>query len=211
MRGDAECGIAPVGEEAEQQATEGGCAAQYLDEKQLVLERLLAAHSVWFNVTRNYEHSGRRFEGYAEFRSLGEKYILTKRAKLWEVEAHEYVFFAVVDELDEAVFADFFEFMKNEAIKKVKPGPNHMSSYVSLVLIADKISPEAAKALKKTNYHKTFKFGFQGWAEFRFCALDLSAQQVITNAMGKKMKASLGENAGFVASGTSAFFRRRFG
>lgn len=182
---------------------------QNVDEKHRVLDCLLAAHEIWFNVTRDYEYAGRCFEGYAEFHSLGEKYVLTKKAKLWEVEAHEYLFFATIDELDKVTFAEFSEFMKNEAVNKVVAGPNHMSSYLSLVLIADKMTPDAGKALKKTAYHKSFKFGFQGWAEFRFCAVDLSARQVITNAMGKKMKSTLEESAGFVASDERKMFIRR--
>ena len=178
------------------------------DEQRLVLERLLAAHEAWFDVTRDIEYAGHRFEGYAEFHSLGEKYVLTKKAKLWEVEAHEYLFFKLVDDLDLATYESYLDYMKTQAVNKVQPGPNHMSSYVTLVIVANRIAPDAAKALRKTSYHKTYKFGLQGWAEFRFCAVDLGAQQVITNAMGKTMKASLEENAGFVAPGMSKKRRR---
>ena len=56
------------------------------DEKHLVLKRILAAHEQWFDVRRGYEYAGRTFPGYAEFHSYGEKYVLVKRAKLWEVD-----------------------------------------------------------------------------------------------------------------------------
>ena len=183
-------------------------AAGHLDEQHLVLERLLAAHEAWFDVTRDCEYAGRRFEGYAEFHSYGEKYVLSKKRKLWEVEAHEYLFFKLIDRLDEETFGDYLEFMKTQAVKKASPGPNHMTSYISLVLIAREVERGAGRTLRKTSYHKTFKMGFHGYAEFRLCVVDLAEQQVLTNAMGKSMKKALEENAGFGSLGTGKTSRR---
>lgn len=183
-------------------------APQPTDDTHLVLERLLAAHEAFFDVTRDYEYAGRCFGGYAEFHSLGEKYVLTKKAKLWEVAAHEYLFFQEVDELDEATFEDCLEFMKTRAVEKVEPKPNHMTSYVSLVIIAKKADPAVVKRLRRTSYHKTYKFGFQGWAELRLCLVDLGVGQVATNSMGKTMKPLLERNAGFATASTKKLFRR---
>lgn len=184
-------------------------APQPTDDTHLVLERLLAAHEAFFDVTRNYEYAGRCFGGYAEFHSLGEKYVLTKKAKLWEVAAHEYLFFTQVDVLDEAAFDDLLEFMTTKATDKVEPGPNHMTSYVSLVIIAKSADPAVAKRLRRTSFHKTYKFGFQGWAELRLCLIDLAVKQVTTNAMGKTMRPLLERNAGFATTGsTKKLFRR---
>lgn len=183
-------------------------APQPTDDTHLVLERLLAAHEAFFDVTRNYEYAGRCFGGYAEFHSLGEKYVLTKKAKLWEVAAHEYLFFQEVDRLDEATFDDCLEFMKAKATQKVQPKPNHMTSYVSLVIIAKSADPAVVKRLRRTSYHKTYKFGFQGWAELRLCLVDLAERQVATNSMGKTMKPLLESNAGFATASTKKLFRR---
>ncbi len=182
-------------------------ASQHADDTHLVLERLLAAHEAFFDVTRDYEYAGRRFGGYAEFHSLGEKYVLVKKAKLWEVAAHEYLFFQAVDMLDEATFADYLAFMKEKATLKVEPKPNHMTSYVSLVIIAKQTDPAVVRRLKKTSYHKSYKMGLQGWAELRLCVIDMAERQVTTNAMGKKMRALLESNAGIEPSGKK-FLRR---
>lgn len=183
-------------------------ADQPIDEQHLVLERLLAAHEAWFDVTRDYEYAGHCFGGYAEFHSLGEKYVLTKKAKLWEVAAHEYLFFQTVDELDEATFEECLSFMKEKAVLKVEPKPNHMTSYVSLVIVAKKADPDVAKSLRKTSYHKSYRFGLRGWAELRLCLVDLAARQVTTNAMGKAMRPLLESNAGFAADGKKSPLRR---
>ena len=102
-----------------------------------MLKRILAAHEQWFDVRRGYEYAGRIFPGYAEFHSYGEKYVLVKSAKLWEVDTHEYLFFVLADALDETQVRDLVSFMEHDGLKKVVPKPNHMSSAISLVIVAD--------------------------------------------------------------------------
>lgn len=170
-------------------------------EQQTLIERLLAAHRSFFDVETDYEFEGSRFDGYAEFHSHGEKYVLTKSAKLWEVDAAEYVFFKSVGDLTESLLQELLEFMKTNAVKKVKPEPNHMTSYISLVIVASSVSRDVAKRVKKTSYHKTYMFGLRGWAELRLCVVDMDTRSVITNAQGREMKAVLEENAGFATTG----------
>lgn len=205
---DAHNGVVADGASADEALATSESPSRHLDEQHLVLERLLAAHEAWFDVERDVEYAGRSFEGYAEFHSYGEKYVLSKKRKLWEVEAHEYLFFKLVDHLDETAFTELLEYMKTEAVNKVNPGPNHMTSYVSLVVIAKEVDPATGRKLRLASHHKTYKFGFHGYAEFRLCAVDLAGQQVLTNAMGKSMRQVLEENAGFASRGTRKETRR---
>lgn len=163
--------------------------------KQLVLKRLLAAHETWFDVSRDHVFGGRTFPGYAEFHSSAEKYVLVKRAKLWEVNAHEYLFFVTADRLTAQCLEDEVAFMTTKALDKVQPNPEHMTSYLSLVAIADAVDDDARRAVKKTRFRKNFKLGLQGWADLRLAVVDLSTSSIITNAMGKELRASLEANA----------------
>ncbi|MDO4290001.1 MAG: hypothetical protein Q4C41_02065 [Eggerthellaceae bacterium] len=165
------------------------------DAKQLVLKRLLAAHETWFDVSRDHVFGGRTFPGYAEFHSSAEQYVLVKRAKLWEVNAHEYLFFVTADRLTAQRLEDEVAFMTTKALDKVQPNPEHMTSYLSLVVIADAVDDDARRAVKKTRFRKNFKLGFQGWADLRLAVVDLSTSSIITNAMGKELRASLEANA----------------
>lgn len=161
---------------------------------QVVLRSLLAGHEAWFDVYRDYEFAGRVFPGYAEFHSHGEQYVLVKRAKLWEVDAFEYLFFTVVGALDAATLEDFVQFMTTQALAKVHPDPNHMTSYLSLVIIANEV-PDAVKAqVKRTRFRKNFALGICGWADLRLAAIDLSCDDVTTNSQGKELKATLEAN-----------------
>ncbi len=185
----------------EQGAANSGEPCEQPDEACRVLDRLLEAHETWFDVTRNCEYGGRSFEGYAEFHSHGEQYVLVKRAKLWEVDAAEYIFFTQTDVLDDALLDELLDFMKTQAVNKVDPAPNHMKSYISLVIVAKQVEQGTGKRVKKAAFHKTYKFGLRGWAELRLCAIDLEARNVLTNAEGKAMKQALEEISGFSRPG----------
>ena len=143
---------------------------------------------------RDYAYAGLTFPGYAEFHSHGEKYVLVKRAKLWEADTHEYLFFVEAETLSEAEVSRWVEFMKTEGLKKVQPDPNHMSSGISLVIVADSCTEEAKRAVRKTRFRKNFAFGIRGWADLRLVVADLSEGAVYANAAGKQMKPTVEAN-----------------
>lgn len=155
------------------------------------MNALLRAHEAYFDVTDGYSFGGRDFAGYAEFRSHSEQFVLVKRAKLWEADAYEYIFFDTVEHVDSGWVDEAFRFMTNEAIAKVEPDENHMMSFVSLVAIADTVADEAKAKIRKTRFRKSFKFGFRGWADLRMAVIDLASMDVVTNGMGKEMKPTL--------------------
>lgn len=160
-----------------------------------MLEKLLLAHQAWFDIYRNHTFEGKTFPGYAEFHTHGEQYVLSKKAKLWEVDSHEYLFFQTVDSLDEEALAEWVSYMKESGLKKAEPKPNHMSSNIALVLIADSTSDNAAKAVRKVRFRKNFKFGLEGWADIKLAVVDLSGRRVITNGAGKDLADTLQANA----------------
>ena len=160
-------------------------------DKQDVLEVLLRSHEAYFDVTRDYAHAGRDFAGYAEFRSHSAQYVLVKRAKLWEADAFEYIFFDMVDQVDGAWVDEAYRFMTTEAISKVVPDQNHMMSFISLVAIADSVTEDARTKVRKARFRKNFKLGFRGWADLRMAVIDLASMDVVTNGMGKEMKPTL--------------------
>lgn len=172
---------------------------------QTMLKRLLAAHETWFDVERGRTVAGRVFPGVAEFHEQGEKYVLTKRAKLWEVASNEYVFFDTVGFLEEGAFGEMVAFMKDEALPEmVHPHPDHMFSNLSLVLIADSVAPGIAKAVRSVRFRKNFKWGLWGWSDLKVAVVDLGSGEVgrvMTNAAGKTLKANLEANLAPEAQG----------
>ncbi len=164
-------------------------------DRRAVLDRLLDAHEGFFDVARNHCFAGRSFPGYAEFHSHASQYVLVKRAKLWEVSAHEYLFFLETPCLTEQFLEDAVAFVTKEGLGKVKLSPDHMTSYLSLVIVADTVTEGARHAVRKARFRKNFSLGFRGWADLRLAVVDLSAGLVETNAMGKELRATLEANA----------------
>lgn len=173
-------------------------ACEKVPKRKQVLARLLAAHETWFNVEREISLCGKTFPGYAEYHSHGTQYVLVKRAKLWEADVHEYIFFDDVDTLDEQTLRGFIDFMTTAALQKVDARPNHMSSGLDLVLVADTVNADAARLLKRFRFRKSYRFGFRGWADVRLAAVDLSgtgARRILTNAAGKSLREMLEANS----------------
>lgn len=160
-----------------------------------VIDRLLAAHEAWFNVERDHSFAGRTFPGYAEFHSSASQYVLVKRAKLWEASSHEYLFFCDVPHLDGAAFEDLVGFMTGDALAKVELSPDHMSSYLTLVVVADSVSDDIPRRVRQARFRKNFMLGLKGWADLRVAVVDLDGGQVLVNSQGKPLKETLAANA----------------
>lgn len=182
---------------------EGSLVAQrpVLTGAQVVLDRLLAAHETWFDVRRDAEVAGRVFPGVAEFHEHGEKYVLSRRAKLWEVSTNEYVFFEAVDRLEADALVGLAAFMRERVLPEVvKPHPNHMFSNVSLVVVAGSVGAGVDRAVKGVRYRKNFKWGLWGWSDLRIAVVDLEGAddersgRVLANAAGKVLRATLEAN-----------------
>ena len=185
-------------EEQEQAAHRPKPGNEITAKSELVLERLLAAHGAWFDVSRDVSVAGRAFRALAQFHSFGEQYVLVKRVKLWEAEEHEYMLFDVRDHIDAEAARSYVEFMKNEALELVKPEPNHMSSFRTLVVIASSASDEACTLFHKTSHRKNFMWGIRGWSDVRLALIDLSKPQgsrVVCNGAAKRIRKSLEANA----------------
>lgn len=185
-------------EEQEQAAHRPKPGNEITAKSELVLERLLAAHGAWFDVSRDVSVAGRAFRALAQFHSFGEQYVLVKRVKLWEAEEHEYILFDVRDHIDAEAARSYVEFMKNEALELVKPEPNHMSSFRTLVVITNSASDEACTLFRKTSHRKNFMWGIRGWSDVRLALIDLSKPQgsrVVCNGAAKRIRKSLEANA----------------
>ena len=161
-----------------------------LDEKkQKLFEQVLDGYRGYFDIYENSEYP--QFIATAQFHSRSEKYVLTEHAKLWAAEAHEYVFFAECENLDIVAWQELASKATEYGLALVKPHSEHMYSYISLVVLADSVDETALKEIKKTKFHKSFKFSIHGWADLRCAVVNLSGNTIITNSAGKDMRKSL--------------------
>ncbi|MBQ9059348.1 MAG: hypothetical protein IJ125_09215 [Atopobiaceae bacterium] len=165
------------------------------------LKRLLRGYEAWYDVEQNYEFAGRRFAAYAEYHAHGEHYMLVKRAKLWEADVHQYLFFESCHRLDEEALEALVAYMKTQALSKVCPENNHMSSDLGLIIVADEIDDAANALLKRTRYKKNYSFGLRGWSDLKLVAVDMNKRHVVSNPAGKDMRQSIEKSLSFELEG----------
>ncbi|MBQ3106936.1 MAG: hypothetical protein IJC51_05700, partial [Eggerthellaceae bacterium] len=148
---------------------------------------MLGSYATWFDVQRNYEFAGHLFAGYAQYHAHGEQYVLVKRVKLWEADAHEHVFFTMENTLDGRRVQELATFMTTSALEKVDPAPPHMSTALTLVVLADEVTDEAERVVRKTRFRKNYLLGLRGWADVRLAAVDFSRRKAFSNGAGKEL------------------------
>ena len=150
------------------------------------LERVLPLFQAYYDITR--EGAAAPFDAEAAFHSHDEQYFLIKSAKYTESDAHEYAFFAVRDTLtaeeahalDEAAWA--------EGMSRVRPSSIHRSTDVTLILLADRVEPEAADFIKKLRRSKSYMFLLHGYSNYHVIAIETSTGRMTCNRLGQHLR-----------------------
>lgn len=151
-----------------------------------ILEHLLKSFERYYNI--NKETPAEPFVAEAQFHSHTEQYFLVKAAHLSDIFSNEYVYFAIVPELNCQVLKELSEKAWNTGLENVNPVPGHRNSDITLFIIAEKADEQAMKMAKKIKYRKSFMFTFRGWSDFRLVAMETSSKTLTSNRLGKDLK-----------------------
>jgi hypothetical protein len=160
------------------------------------LERLLNAYSHYYDIARNVEVEGGSYPATAFYYLRDENYLLTKKHVLSALENHEYVYFYLTEHLDADTLRHQIELSRQAGMSHIKPHKEHMSSMVTLVILADTIDPEAKTLIKKTRFRKNFRLALHGWMEYHIAAMECSTQSFLSNPAGKEARKTLELNFG---------------
>ena len=150
------------------------------------LERLLKTFEAYYTVNR--ETPAEPFRAEAEFRMHDEQYFLIKSAKVTEYDSREFLFFAVTDRLTAELYETLDERAWEEGLSRVEVKPNHRNTDISLLILADRVDPEAAALIRKRRRYKSYRFGFRGWSAYKVIAYDLESGTTVQNRMGDAMR-----------------------
>lgn len=152
-----------------------------------LLSTLKNAYTVYFDDVSSSCSAPFLAASYA-FHSRNECYMLSKKAKLWSAETHEYVYVFSVPKLSEDVYEECRRQACDLGMKNIRPHIEHMKSLVTALFVCDSMTDGAAQALKKTKMRKNFLFSFYGWMELRTAAVDLSSGNIAVNRAGSELK-----------------------
>ncbi|MCD8239330.1 MAG: hypothetical protein LUC92_08350 [Clostridiales bacterium] len=150
-------------------------------------EKILKSYEGFFDINVPSEE-GRSLGLIArcDFHMKNSKYVLVKKAKLWEADCHEYIFVFSVDELNEEGFDRCREYVLKEGEKLIDPKPGHMYTYLTAVFVCDDFTKGAKKLLKKSKHYKSYKFSLLGWSEFRTFAVRAGDGELFFNRAAKQ-------------------------
>ena len=150
------------------------------------LNTLIKSYRRYYNVqTEDVEAP---FAAEAIFHTHDEQYFLVKSAKLSEAESHEYVFFHTSESLSLQDIQELDRCAWERGLSRVKPGTNHRNTDVTLILLANRIAPEAMDYLKRSKHYQSYRFGFHGWSSYRAVALETSSNTLSYNRRGKDLR-----------------------
>ena len=162
--------------------------------KQEILDKLLKSYSHQYDIERDVTVEGEHFPALATFYLRDENYIVSKKHVISAVENYDYTYFYITDHLDVETLQHQIELTKRLGIARVKPHKEHMSSFISLVILADTIDEEAKQLIKKTRFQKYFRLALHGWMEYHIAAVECSTNSFLSNPAGKGVKKILEQN-----------------
>ena len=158
------------------------------------LNKLLNAYSHHYDIARDVTVDGGRFPATAFFYLRDENYLISKKHVLSAVENYEYVYFYLTEHLTAEDLQKQIEVSRNAGMSHIKPHKEHMSSLVTLVVLADTIDPEAKTLIKKTRFRKNYRLALHGWMEYHIAAMEISTNSFLSNPAGKGARKILEEN-----------------
>ena len=108
------------------------------------VNRLCDIYSGEFDVRLCEEHR-KPLAAQMDFYAESSKYVLSKKAKLWEANSFEYVYLFNVPHLTKEIYDQCEKLAYDEGMARIKPGPNHMYTYITALFVC----AEAVQAVQE--------------------------------------------------------------
>lgn len=123
----------------------------------------------------------------AQYRREDERYMVSRKAKVWRVENREIVFVHTPQSLlSEHTLQQFQQNMQNH-FQKFIPKTDHMSSiFIGMLLTNQPVSAHIQKAIKRFRKIKFIRFGMNGWAEFYVAVVHVANGQLLIHPKGRQ-------------------------
>ena len=166
-------------------------------ESDAYFERLLASLAASYDVVRGARIASRRVDALAQLRALNSKYVLSRKHVLWEANAYDHALILKVQTLTAGMVEDWFTFLTREAEAPLVhpdascPPEGHMASTLTLILLCGAVEPEAASAVRRARFSKSYRFSLRGWATGRVAAADLGSGCAYASRDAKDLRAHL--------------------
>ena len=159
------------------------------------LDRLLARYSGTFNIYMPYVIGGITFPAYGYFFSHVEKFVLTRNTNMWSSDSYEHILFLPKDRVTVEDVAQMkrilLDYVEPQLVRggEELPSPNHMYSYMSMILISEKTpDKDTVKAVKKLSFDKGYQMNMRGFSQIQICLVSIEEEKIYHNFAASKKK-----------------------
>ena len=152
--------------------------------REAAISTLLDSYCAYFNVTR-YEEEKKPLVAVCEFYEHSEKYVLSRKAQLWDADCEEFIYLFDIEHLTLEEYKRCRDLAYEDGMNRAHIGPGHMYTYITPIFICDSCDDDAVKALKKCRIYKSFRFSLHGWMDFHNAVLEVNTNKIYTNGSGK--------------------------
>lgn len=152
------------------------------------MEKLHRKLENYFQIEKGICLLGENIDIHAKFCNISGRTFLTKYDVIDKCENYEYCYIKKMDDVTEAGASAFCDFLRRVVNECIRPGADHMSTFVTGVIVANQVNNDARKTVEKFSCSKAYRFYLNGWCDVRLICVDLSSNEVITNKAGKKVK-----------------------
>ena len=141
-----------------------------------------------FAIERDIVIFDNKIDILAKFSNISVMTFITQHDIIDQYNNHEHIYIKRCDDVNAKDIISFGQFLKRISDECIKPDKDHMSTYVTGVLIGNHIDENAIEIVKKYNCKKAFCFYLKGWCDVRLIYAGLDNSEIITNKDGKKVK-----------------------
>ena len=137
--------------------------------RQEAVDRLCDVYAGSYDVTR-CEENEHALAATMDFYATAEKYVLSKKAKLWQANSFEYVYLFNVPHLTKEIYERCEKLAYEQGMARIQPNSTHMYTYITALFVCE--------------LYKSFKLSYWGWMDFHTGLVVLPEEKISTNASG---------------------------
>jgi hypothetical protein len=141
-----------------------------------------------FNIEKDMSLFGERVDVHAKFYDISGRTFITKNDIIDRCENYEYCYIKKVDMVTEKEVASYGQLLRKIVDECIDPGKDHMSTYVTGVIICNGINEYAKQTIKTYCYSKVYSFYLRGWCDVRLLCVNSSNNEIVTNKAGKRVQ-----------------------
>ncbi|WP_100331084.1 hypothetical protein [Bacillus xiapuensis] len=153
---------------------------------QSIAYELANVYAPFFNVERCGRIGQTDLAFSACYHRKDERYVFTKKVKVWEVENQQKLFAAAPVQ---QVTAEFIERLKEDMLAeadKWEPEQSHMSTVCMGIILTDQpVGKEVIRSASKFRKLTFLKWGARGWMEMYVAVLDLHKHEIYVHRKGR--------------------------